>query len=535
MGNTDLWIFCQCNEKVAHTYSSESFLGCREDSTTTQRQFEIYMARAFQAYSDSLAAGRLNEKEGLISEQNGGSCHGSAEVLYRLHASRLKCLIGAVNRREEETDLAEAEALRLTESFWFVTPEAAPRETRDRVWSVLSDAVGALVQCRNDFSFFHRSVYRHAQALMWAPVLCDPRTERRHGNLGTIPASRACSLRGMDSSNAANSALTIMSSLFEKKRQQLVAVWVTASGDDSPFQSVNSTIRKYDSLRGKYISAYLDCLRLCTKKAELETFLRWSISCARDQPSLFSASAEALGGAPLRGHMEDSLLTTDHSLLAPFGFLASTKRQVNGALATVIASDLENSSDVKKAEDSFKEAYTCFLRLKCTPDGLVKSRSWTFLHTGNVAVDLANRCIREVVDAITYAFTRSSSAPLTATVQSDWSNESQLAALLRLALQKGKDLYPTLSSSHFLKKATTPKRKKAASAAPSSACSTELRKSYQVTVPPGLEAGHTFVVSVNEGNGSRKVRLTVPDQPVQMMRFTLPAAPPTVVTKRSGS
>lgn len=159
---------------------------------------------------------------GFVVGQQGGSSHGSTEVLYRMQASRLKCLISAVSQDENSMEAAEAEALRLTERNWFKEPEGnevaiESTNTRDRVWLVFTDVVTGLAQCRLDHHFFHRSVYRHAQALMWAPLLCDPTST--DGSLGMVPALRSYTVRGLNNStHAANSAEVVMSALFDKKR-----------------------------------------------------------------------------------------------------------------------------------------------------------------------------------------------------------------------------------------------------------------------------------------------------------------------------
>ena len=179
------------------------------------------MKHALQCYEMALDQAKEMEKNGsLVSEHAGGSAHGSCEVLYRLHASRLKCLIAAVDRVEKDRDLAELEGLRLSERHWFIRPEGLEEssDTRDRVWKVLGDVVAALAYCRSKQPFFHRSVYRHAQALMWAPVLCDPAVGRVDGSLSTVPLSRAVHIRGLNVGNTASSALIFMQSLFDKKR-----------------------------------------------------------------------------------------------------------------------------------------------------------------------------------------------------------------------------------------------------------------------------------------------------------------------------
>jgi hypothetical protein len=212
----------QCDEKIARTYSREAF-NDPTSQTPQPRMYETCMASAMANYSTAYAQAKKIENDGgFIVEQSGGSAHGSSEILYRMLASRLKCLIWAVSRGEDELERAEKEALRLTERHWFKKPEEeesvlAEKHTRDRVWNVLVDVVTGLAQCRLDHSFFHRSVYRHAQALMWSPVLYDPSSSE--GSLGSVPATRSYQIRGLNNStHAAHSAEVVMSSLFDKKR-----------------------------------------------------------------------------------------------------------------------------------------------------------------------------------------------------------------------------------------------------------------------------------------------------------------------------
>jgi hypothetical protein len=148
------------------------------------------MGKALEIYSTALAQAKEIETDGvLVVDQAGGSSHGGIELFYRVHASRLKCLIFAVSQQEYEIEMAEEEALRLTEGHWFKKPSDDQKvedlPTRDRVWNVLTDVVTVLAQCKIDHPFFHRSVYRHAQALMWAPVLHDPVGGRAEGRYET--------------------------------------------------------------------------------------------------------------------------------------------------------------------------------------------------------------------------------------------------------------------------------------------------------------------------------------------------------------
>lgn len=131
------------------------------------RRYEVHMLSALKAYQDALVQATKIEEDGRhLADQAGGSAHGSTEVLYRLHATRLKCLIYAVSCNEDDIHAAELEAMRLTERYWYRNPDSdehstrAEKNIRDRVWDVLADVVGGLAQCRQIHPFFHRSVYR---------------------------------------------------------------------------------------------------------------------------------------------------------------------------------------------------------------------------------------------------------------------------------------------------------------------------------------------------------------------------------------
>ena len=472
------------------------------------------MKLALQAYATSQSQAKLAEASGDISaEQNGGSSHGAVEVVYRLHASRLKCLIAAVDRNEDERVAAESEALRLTECYWFGETEGTQSVSavRERIWLVLVDVVNALARCRLDNVYFHRSVYRHAQALMWAPVLYDPVEGRTKGSLGSVAATWACKIRGLNyATTSASSAAAIMSTLFEKKRSQLVAVWVTADGA-SAFQTINNSVRKFDALRGKYIAAYIDCLRLCGQRKELETLLRWTATAARDLPSTFAASAIEQGGKPQRAHVHDSLFLKGRSL-SPHFFLTTAKRDANSALAHVLMQDLKAKpgKDEKFLENQLKLAYACFLRLNCDPKVLSTCHAWKY-HRRNGAKD--------VVEALTTVYSQIAKEPPLSGVRSDWSGESQLTSTLQVALRKCKEMFPTVSGKFFISKTPATTKKSAPEAMNIKKHTVE--KSFVVSVPPGLAKGETFMASIKVGSACKKVRLTVPSENASSLRFKL--------------
>jgi hypothetical protein len=541
-----LQFFLQCHEKIAKTYQDEKFT-ISADGLTTVRLYESHTAKALESYAASLAKAEKLEKNGdLIVDQQGGSSHGSSESLYRLHATRLKCLISAVDRQEDERDLAELEALRLTEVHFFsqsATGEesgspSSPASIRDRVWRVVVDVVEAFIHCRKEHSFFHRSVYRHAQALMWAPVLSDP-SARPEGSFAAVAATHAYKLRGLNSDSAVESAASVINSLFEKKRTQLCAVWVTSVANPTPLQQINISVRKYDLLRGKYIKAYVESMRLCNRRNDLEQFLRASNICPRDLPSYFVASAECQGGIPLKAlHTGDCLLVKRGSLSSQH-FITAVKRQVNAALAEVILHEIKAGKASGGAENQMKLAYSCFLRLNCEHSALLKRHN------------RVSSGVKPVVDALLALYPK-----LPADIarrhkppprkSADWSFDGQTAEIVTTVLDTCKELFPSLSGNFLSKKTTTNKPKKKINAATSTADSQQQQhrfaaeggsavkgkrkepdgsftqvKQFSVTIPEGLTAGDTFLTQIQTGDKISRVRLTVPETSATSLRFAL--------------
>jgi hypothetical protein len=533
----------QCHEKIAKTYQDEKF-SISADGSTSVRLCEHYGAKALEAYAASLAKAEKLEKKGdLILDQQGGSSHGSVEALYRLHASRLKCLIAAVDRREDERTLAELEALRLTEAHFFSKADTGPEppsvsSVRDRVWRVVVDVVEAFIHCRKQHSFFHRSVYRHAQALMWAPVLSDP-SARAEGSFATVAATHAFKLRGLNSGSAVESAASVINSLFDKKRTQLCAVWVTSVANPSPLQQINISVRKYDMLRGKYIKAYVESMRLCNRRNDLEQFLRAVNLCPRDLPCYFEASAECQGGIPAKAlHTSDCLLVKSRSL-SSHHFITAVKRQANAALAEVISHEIKSGKSSGGAENQIKLTYSCFLRLNCEPSALLKRRNR--MSSG----------VKPIVDALVALYPKLPAAATAARQRkpsaksSDWSVDGQTAEIVKTVLDTCKELFPSLSGS-FLTKKTISKPKKKIDAVnntsdnqqrPGGAAGgggtahkgkrkepdgsyTEL-KQFSVTIPDGLKPGDTFLTQIQTGEKISRVRLTVPETSATSLRFAL--------------
>ncbi len=178
------------------------------------------------------------------------------DALYRLHASRLRALLS--DRRDVNgvgvvaTPSARMlQVLRRYNSTGKGGAEggeealAADMDLFRLRWEVIMDAMGALATCRRLDSFDHRSIYQRARAsehlALFLPLSVTG------GGLESAPASAAAvaaiweSERGLSKEMvkalaaqtaeereilSVNAASGLMHLLFEKKRTQIVAVWL---------------------------------------------------------------------------------------------------------------------------------------------------------------------------------------------------------------------------------------------------------------------------------------------------------------------
>lgn len=370
---------------------------------------------------------------------------------------------------------------------------------------------------------------------MWTPVFNDPAS--CGGSLDTVPATRSVHIRGLNNSTpAAVSAQVVISSIFDKKRSQLCAVWVTTNVPSSPFQLLNTAIRKYDSLRGKYIAAYLEALHLCNRRPEVETFMKWMYSCKRDLPSYFQASAMNGGSRPSNSQTQDPLLVTDNKkVLQSQGLLLSSKRKANDFLADILIHEMSekfatksasSSAESRKTAESYlKHSYACYLRLNCKTDDLKKIRAFRYGAESIPEVEALCQAYLLIGD------TRKE-LPSDAADFGDWSGGGRKSHIFKKSLLRCKELFPSLSGNFFSKKGPGKSKndddegeagnKRKRSAAGSESGSTKV--SFEVAVPEGLKAGDTFMTSVKVAGSdqpSMKVKLTVPSGAPSTLRFNL--------------
>ena len=364
----------KCHEKIASTTCEEVFAGT---DSNTRRLYEMELTSALQTYSAAIADAKEREhlNGGIGKRDKGGSSHGSLEVFYRIHACRFKALVSSMRPSNNDRDLAQEEALRICSVSRFdssVDIHTLPSH-RHKMWDALVDCVKAFMECRKDEPKFHRVIFRLAQAYCWAPFFIDSSQDSSLGSEDTdcIPIFDGVPLPSIDRGSCQKNAALAIESLFDKRRSQICAVWVTTSSTPPPFEVLNDSIRKYDYLRLKYIEAYIDCMKKCKKLDKIETLLNHTATCAQDLAGFYQASAAVRFGDPGR-HTKQSLLNAS-------GFLAKVKRSANDALTELVLGDLahlkRNGSDEERKtflDVGFRMANSLFLQLNSSPENTVQ-------------------------------------------------------------------------------------------------------------------------------------------------------------------
>ena len=308
---------------------------------------------------------------------------------------------------------------------------------------------------------------------------------------------------------------------------------------------MNTSPRKYDSLRGKYISSYIECLRLSNRRSKLETFLKWLSSTPRDVAGYFQASGRANGSIPPKSHMNDPLLVMNQSL-SKHSLITSVKRVANSAFAGALMHEMSQRhckkvavDEKKQAETNLKFAFATYLRLNCSKADLDAIRAWSY----------HKYPLREV-EALCQAYMGLGSE---AAIDiggtggkadfGDWTGGGRKEAIFIKALAKCKELFPNLTPNFFSKQASsssklrkdgtegdaddpTPghvnnKRKETpALSTPAASGGDEMvTMSYEVVVPAGLTPGQSFLTTIDVGGTKKKFRLTVPATNPSTLRF----------------
>jgi len=196
----------------------------------------------------------------LAEGSNSSSKMAKKDALYRLHASRLRALLS--DRREVNglgvVAAPSARMLHVLRQYNTAGREggeggeealAADADLSQLRWDVMMDAMGALATCRRLDSFDHRSIYQRARAsehlALFFPGSLTTRTTGEGAEGAT--AAEAAAIVGWESERGLSkdtvkalaartaeeraalsviAARELMHLLFEKKRTQIVAVWL---------------------------------------------------------------------------------------------------------------------------------------------------------------------------------------------------------------------------------------------------------------------------------------------------------------------
>ena len=458
----------------------------------------------------------FDEEVGIDDTGEGGSSHGKVEIFYRLHSTRLKCLINSIKLYRVRSQ-AEDEALRLSSKYWFgAKPDEFEGEVtcaRERIWQNLTNIVAALAQCRIDSPYFHRSVYRHAQGICWAPMFVPSDLSPIKGSLEILPSQYSCALRGCNSNmSCVESAAGILSVLFDKKRTNLCNVWITKTSN-SPFEEINSSLRKFNYLQTKYLQAYVDCLQLCGKRTVLETLISWTRNMKRDFTGYYYASALMGGKPPNHPAYKDCLIEGA-------GSVWFAKRYINRALVICLKDELiENHSKDSSVDiqEYIEGIYECFARLNISVDKLIDLISRETFSQLSEEVD-SLLLVYQTIEKNQHLVGNDKAAILKDAI----TKLKSLSKQSNLKLQKSsKRKGSQVEADELLNENVETKRSKI-DPTNSNVSEVEMVKKYfTVNVPDGLSQGSSFVATIRYGEVSKKVKLKVPSNNSKRLRFQL--------------
>jgi len=224
----------------------------------------------------------------------------------------------------------------------------------------------------------------------------------------------------------------------------------------------------------------------------------------------------AKGGKPDKSHTNQCLLVKGRSL-ASFHLFTGLKRQANSAMAFTLKEEIvSNDSAVRPPDHLLKLAYACFLRLNCTVKELKRTRAWKY-EPGGVSE----------AEALIQLFLKLGENTAILADPNDWSGGGQKAAILEAAVKKCKEMFPSVSSAFYSKKAIQKSksqsegedRDKNDRRTPPAQAGT--KRSFEVEVPEGLNEGETFTTNIVSDGNAKKVKLTVPAGKPRMLRFSI--------------
>ncbi|RHY97424.1 hypothetical protein DYB37_000403 [Aphanomyces astaci] len=211
-------------------------------------------------------------------------------AFYQLHACRLKLLLAPVNKSGEKQTRDElapsVHTLRLVNEYFYVkrpvksstssdmSTDDALDWTQDRIGQLLAGDDASLWKARQhllwncleameriplDDRYFHPAYYMYAWGIRYGQAVVDLDNE--------FWADR-CTLP---------SAVKAMKPLFDRKRQQVVAIWLSEA-DTNNLEELHQQQAKYDQLRLKYFTFYLHTMTLAGDSQRVSDLTSWVLS-----------------------------------------------------------------------------------------------------------------------------------------------------------------------------------------------------------------------------------------------------------------
>ncbi|KDO32883.1 hypothetical protein SPRG_02575 [Saprolegnia parasitica CBS 223.65] len=210
-------------------------------------------------------------------------------AFHLLHATRLKLLLAPVLQRctpatvpelrhaplpRLDDALPSAEMLALIEAFAYEKDDATPvvleTDPRKRFQAALENCVSALEVVPQEDKYFHPAYFSLARGVFYAGAIIEDET--KYG---------------------AAAALKAMKPLFDKKRSQIVSVWLSES-DTHKLDELHQTQAAYDKLRLKYHQFYMHLLTAGGDYARICEITNWITSSKEEHWVLDAMLAQAL-------------------------------------------------------------------------------------------------------------------------------------------------------------------------------------------------------------------------------------------------
>lgn len=261
-------------------------------------------------------------------------------------------------------------------------------------------------------------------------------------------------------------------------------------------------------------------MKLCRRRATLETFIKWCYSSSRDLPSFYDATAEEEGEPPQQSHSCDNLL------LRKSGLIYLALKKANAAIADIIyyevdecLQEIEEDKWRSHMNELLVEAYRCFLRLNCPlNDNLWQTTKFKQFASHGTITEVETLCkVFMVLNGI-----RSNPSGLI-----PW---EQKILLLSAATKEAEKISPSIAQkaiTHSQKK----KRKRRISDGAGIVDNVyndereAISRKFIVRVPKGLKEGDDFYAIITSGNSnfSRKVRLVATATKKIMFNLDVPS------------